>query len=311
MHVRPHSRTENRFLSGDLPMVARVPHFNGDSLRRSVDRAADLLGGLDRVVNRGDRVFIKPNFNCEFEIPLSTDLAFLSAVIEHLQDHGAKVTVGEMSGRAAGPTERVVGLLGVLPVLKRYGVPFIDFEKDEWIDLEIEGNWWSTLHVPRSIYEAEKRIYLANMRGHSTGRYTASLKLSVGWISSEDREILHADREHVGHKIPELNLGWQPDLVLIDGRRSTVSWHGRGDYVYPNVILASGDMVAADAEAVRILKSYPAENRLGVPLEEIEQLRGAADLGLGSMESVLKEANPNASTEQADIDPRELSSYSK
>ena len=215
---------------------------------------------------------IKPNFNCEYALPLSTDLGFLTAVTEYLQDFGCDVTVGEMSGRAAGPTERVVGLLGVEKALKRYGVKFVDFEKDEWVSLDVGGEYWDTLEVPRSMYEAEKRVYLANMRCHSTGRYTAALKLSVGWISSAERERLHEDRENVGRKIPELNAGWQPNLVLVDGRRSTVGWHGRGEYVYPSVIMASGDMVAIDSEAVRILKTYPAENRLDVPVAEIEQL---------------------------------------
>jgi len=274
MVVKPHPRTTNRFQYDNLPIVAKAPHRNGDSLPRTVERVTQLLGGLDKVVRRGERVMIKPNFNCEFEIPLSTDLAFLGAVIETLQALGADVVVGEMSGRAAGPTERVTRLLGVDKFLGRYNVPFID-------------------------------------RGHSTGRYTAALKLSVGFISAEDREVLHEDRENVGRKIPELNLGWQPDLVLIDGRRSTVSWHGRGDYVYPNVIMASGDMVAIDAEAVRILKSFPAENRLDLPLEEIEQLCGAQALGLGSIQSMVMEAEPISSTEQPDINPRELTAYPK
>ena len=249
---------------------------------------------------------LKPNFNCEYALPLSTDLAFLAAVIEWLQDFGCQVTVGEMSGRAAGPTERVVGLLGVEKVLKRYGVPFINFEKDEWLELEVRGEYWDTIRVPRSIYDAEKRIYLANMRCHSTGRYTAALKLGVGWISARDREYLHEDRENVACKIPEINSGWQPNLVLIDGRRSTVAWHGRGAYVYPNVIMASGDIVAADSEAVRILKSYKADNRLDLPIEKVEQLVGAERIGLGSMHPMVMEAEPNSHTEQPGIDMREL-----
>ena len=87
--VKLHPRTRNRFEYDGLPIVAKAPHRNGDSLRRSVERAVGLLGGLDRIVGRGDRVLIKPNFNCEFEIPLSTDVAFLCAVIEHLQALGA------------------------------------------------------------------------------------------------------------------------------------------------------------------------------------------------------------------------------
>jgi len=306
MNVKPHPRLKNPYVYDDQPIVVKVPHMNGDSLLRSVDRGIDLLGGLDRTFSPGDRVMIKPNFNCEYALPLSTDLAFLTSVIEYLQDFGCDVVVGEMSGRAAGPTERVVGLLGVEKALKRYGVTFIDFEKDEWVTLDIGGEYWETLQVPLSMYEAEKRVYIANMRCHSTGRYTSSLKLSVGWINEQERERLHSDRENVGRKIPELNSGWQPNLVLVDGRRSTVGWHGRGDYVYPNIIMTSGDMVAIDGEAVRILKGYPAENRLDIPVHEIEQLAGAAKLGLGSLDAMVMEAPCNCQTDQPSLDAREL-----
>jgi uncharacterized protein (DUF362 family) len=241
---------------------------------------------------------IKPNFNSQDALPLSTDLGFLAAAIEILQDAGAKVTVGELSGRAFWPTEKVIADLGVMPVLHRYGVQFINFQYDEWITMEVDGQYWQSIRVPRSIYEVEKRVYLANMRCHSTGRYSGALKLSVGWIDLEDRDYLHEDRVSVETKVPELNLGWQPDLVLVDGRRSTVSMHGRGDYVYPNVIMASGDMVAVDTEIVKILKQYPERNWLNLPLEEIGQIKAAVQLGLGSMEYDLVEAAPNLGTEQ-------------
>jgi len=305
--VKPHPQTANIFMNKKNPLVAKVPHLNGDYLSASIQRAVELLGGLEKAIQRGDRVMIKPNFNCPYALPLSTDLAFLSVVIEMLQDVGAKVTVGELSGRAAWPTEDVVRELGVERVLKRYGVPFVNFQYDEWLDLEVNGTHWDHFHVPRSIYEAEKRVYLPNMRAHSSGRYTASLKLSVGWIDLDDREWLHAEHsKHVGERVPELNLGWQPNLVLIDGRRSTVNWDGRGDYVYPNVIMASGDMVAIDAEAVRILKQYPANNRLDIPINEIEQLRGAENLGLGSIQSDVVAAAANTRTEQKGISESDI-----
>ena len=305
---KSHPRTKNVYVQDGKPLVAKVPHMNGEYLPHSVTTALDLLGGIEKSIKSGEQVMIKPNFNCEFALPMSTDLTFLSAIIEVLQDAGAKVSVGEMSGRAAGPTERVIKLLGVEKVLKRYGVPFVDFEKDEWIDVEVEGKHTQSIHVPRSIYEAEKRVYVANMRGHSSARFTSSLKLSVGWIDSDGRDWFHDQRELVGEKIPELNLAWQPDLVFTDGRRSTVTWHGRGEYVYPNVIMASGDMVAIDAEAVRVLKTFPEENRLDVPVEEFEQLRAAEALGLGSMDAAVVEAPRKTHTEQEGISPAEAAS---
>ena len=305
--VLPRARTNNIFKKEDKPLVAKVSHLNGDYLQASVRAALTLLGGLDQALHAGDSVIIKPNFNCSYATPLSTDLGMLAAVIEVLQDAGVKATVGEMSGRADWPTEKVVDRLGVLPVLKRYGVPFINFQYDEWLEVEVMSPHWSSIHVPRSIYEYEKRLYLANMRCHSSGRFSASLKLAVGWLSVEDREILHEDKLTTEARIAELSLAWQPDLVLVDGRRSTVEWAGRGPYVYPNVIMASGDMVAIDAEVVKILKTYPAENRIRPALEELGQLATAAALGIGSFNSIVVEAPAHTRTEEENnLDPATL-----
>lgn len=293
----PRPRTQNVFIRDHKPLVAKVPHLNGDYLPASIDQALRLLGGLDKAIHPGDRVMLKPNFNCSFALPHSTDLAFLAASIEILQDAGARVTVGELSGRAAWPTHKVIADLNVMPMLRRYGVEFINFEHDNWIPLQIQGRYWNSFHVPRSIYEAHKRVYLANMRCHVSTAFTSSLKLSVGWIDLKNRELLHQDNETIEAKVAELNLGWQPDLVLTDGRRSTVAWNGRGEYVYPDVIMASGDMVAIDAEAVKILKQYSGDNKLKVPLEELGQLKTAQEHGLGTMDSIVIQAPTNTHTE--------------
>jgi len=296
--VKPHDRTINKYTENGTPIVAKVPHLNGDYLPLTLKRAAELLGGLDKTFSSGDKVLLKPNFNCRFELPLSTNLDFLSAVIELLIDYGLKVTVGESSGKADGPTAEVVRDLGVLPVLKRYGVPFVDFEQDQSVELEIPGDYWDKIHVPRSIYEADKRVYAANMRGHNSARFSASLKLSVGWISSADRGYLHEDRPLTEYKVSELNLGWQPDLVFIDGRRTTNTQSGRGPYIYPDVVMASGDMVAIDTEALRILQSFPGENLLNIPIEEMGQIKTALKHGLGSTEYKLREAEAHTETAQ-------------
>jgi len=307
MNYPPRPRTKNVYQQNGKSLVAKVPHLNGDYLPASVHQALELLGGLEMSIRRGDHVMLKPNFNCSFRFPLSTDLGMLATVIEVLQDAGAKVTVGEMCGRADWPTEKVIANLGVMPVLKRYGVPFVNFQFDEWIALDMPGQYWDIIHVPRSIYEAEKRVYLASMRCHSSARFTASLKLSMGFISPDDRERVHSDKNLTEKMVAENNLAWQPDLVFVDGRRSTVAWHGRGAYVYPNVIMASGDMVAIDTEAARILKSYPAQNRMNIPLESLAQLTVAQGHGLGSMDyTVLESPAHDRTEEEGNTDPAAL-----
>jgi uncharacterized protein (DUF362 family) len=307
MIVKPHPRVKNVFTENQLPLVAKSPFVNGDYMPERINAALTLLGGIEKAIQPGDKVMLKPNFNCSYATPLSTDLGILAAAIEILQDAGAKLTVGEMSGRADGPTHKVANNLGVFPLLKRYGVPLVEFEEDAWVELEVPGKYWKSYHVPRSIYEADKRIYLSNMRCHSSARFSASIKLGVGWLSADDREIMHADRNTTEGMVAELHLGWQPNLILVDGRRATVNWHGRGPYVFPNVIMASGDLVAIDSEVVKILKQFPADNRIGGDLESLDQLRVAADHGLGSFQYLVKEADKHLETEQKNnLDPAAL-----
>jgi len=296
--VKPHPRKQNPYKKDNKPLVVKVPTRNGDFLNERVETAFNLLGGLGKSIKAGDEVMIKPNFNCAYRTPLSTDMGLLKSLIEILFDYGVKVKVGESSGRGAGPTQGVVKDLDVERHLKWYGIKFINFDDDEWIEMEIPGEYWKSIFVPRSMYEAHRRINLPNMRCHSSARFTGSIKLSVGWLDSTGRDFLHEDRTTTEFKVPELNLGWQPDLVLMDARRTVVAWHGRGEYVFPEVLMASGDMVAIDTEAVKILKEYPEDNRITGPIEELGQFITAKKLGLGSMDYELIEAEAHIETEE-------------
>lgn len=296
--LKAHPRKQNPYMEDGKPLVAKVPALNGDFLNERIETAFSLLGGLHKSIQAGDEVMIKPNFNCAYRTPLSTDMGILKGLIEVLLDYGVKVTVGESSGRGAGPTAGVIKDLNVEKHLKWYGINLINFDDDEWVEMEISGEYWKSITVPRSMYEAERRINLANTRCHSSARFSASMKLSVGWLDSHGRDFLHSDKETTDFKVPELNLGWQPDIILMDARRTTVAWHGRGEYMYPEVLMASGDMVAIDTEAVKILKQYPEDNRITGPIEELGQFSAALKLGLGSMDYKLIEAEAHTETEE-------------
>jgi hypothetical protein len=60
----------------------------------------------------------------------------------------------------------------------------------------------------------------------------------------------------------ELNLAVRPWLLLMDARKALVSDEGGGKVREPGYVLASGDPIALDVAAVKLLKGYPAKNRL-------------------------------------------------
>ena len=69
----------------------------------------------------------------------------------------------------------------------------------------------------------------------------------------------------------------------MDARKCFVSGGPEsGEVKEPNLILASTDRIAIDIEGLKILKSYPAKNKLDLPLWEIPQIKRAVELGLGA-----------------------------
>jgi len=284
--VDPKPRTVNPWRSNGQALVAKVM-VDGD-LRSSIDRAITLLGGLGQAIDRGDKVLVKPNFNSPDLYPGSTDLAFLRAVLELFLAAGVRVTVGESSGGIWRPTRNVLRKLGVSELMHHLNVELFAFEDraDDWVRIKINGYYLDTVTVPRSAYEADKIVYLPCMKTHKFARFTGALKLGVGFMHPGERLALHA--RNLEQKVAEINLVWQPDLIIMDGRKSFVSGGPeKGELVEPGVIMASGDLVAIDVEALNILASYQARNRLLPNPYHSPQIVTALRHNLGSKEHKL------------------------
>ena len=76
--------------------------------------------------------------------------------------------------------------------------------------------------------------------------------------------------------------------------------------VFPNVVLASGDMVAIDGEAVSILQGYPGSTSIQGPVERLGQIEVALSHGLGSLDYDVVSAPANLHTIQPGTPEREI-----
>jgi uncharacterized protein (DUF362 family) len=279
--VDPRPRPANPWLRNGQTLVAKVK-ADGD-IRAAIDRAIALLGSLEQVIDRGDRVLLKPNFNSQDPYPGSTDLVFLRTVVELLLEAGAKVTIGESSGGIWKPTRKVFRKVGVYELARDLGVELIAFDDkpDDWVRVKVNGDYLSSVSVPRSAYEADKLVYLPLMKTHSRGRLSGALKLAVGFMHPGELRALHA--RHLEQKIAEISLCWQPNLIIMDGRKTFVSGGpDRGQLEKPGVILASGDLVAIDVEAIKVLLVYKANNKLLADPWQLPQVVAALKYGLGA-----------------------------
>ncbi len=290
----PRPRPTNIWQSDGMPLVSKVTTGNG--LKAAVVRSLDLLGGLQRMINQGETVMVKPNYNSPDPFPASTDLEFLEVVIRLLQECEAKVLVGESSGGLWRPSRNTLARAGVTDVAARTGVDLIVFEDHprDWVTVKVPGDHLQKVTVPLSAYEAGKIVYLPCMKTHRLARFSLSLKLAMGLMHPGERRGMHMG--NLESKIAEINLALQPDLILMDGRKAFVTGGpDKGDVVEPGVIMASGDMVAVDIEALKVILAYKAENRLPSDPWESSQIVSALEHRLGPQAGeyrVIEEAGP-------------------
>lgn len=83
------------------------------------------------MINKGDTVLLKPNYNTADPFPGSSDPMFLKAIVELLYETGAeKVIIGERS--AFLNTKNVLEKSGVIKVAEEVGAEVRIFGVDGW-----------------------------------------------------------------------------------------------------------------------------------------------------------------------------------
>ena len=253
-------------------------------VKSEVQKAVNLLGGFAKSLKSQDHILLKPNFNSDDPPPGSTALDFLVAVIDLLREHGCtKISVGESSGRPWVPTEEVFKARGLSTKMAEMGIPLLDFDHSEYIDVPIGGEYLDVIAYPRDLENFDKIVYLPTVKTHYLAGFSMSLKLTVGMVHLFDRSILHADNNmFVSQRSAEMSIPIKPDLIIMDGRVSFVSGGPAiGLAVHPGVILASGDPVALDIQGVRLLQNYAAVNHLTGNAWDLPQIKTAVKHGLG------------------------------
>jgi len=270
---------ENPFKKGSKVLVSKVPSANGQDLKGKILKAVDLLGGFSKVIEKGDEILLKPNFNTGDAPPGSSDPDFVKAVIELLYEHGAsKVVLGESSMFSLS-TRKVLEDTGMLQKAEEAGAEVVPFDEGKWVKVSTGGEYLSKVSLPERALTANKVVYVCCMKTHRWAKFTLSLKLAVGFMKPSERMLLHA--RNLEEKIVDLNLVVHPDLIIMDGRKCFISGGPAcGELRNPNVVMASGDRIATDVEAVKLIESFEGSNLDADPWS-YTQIRRAVALEIG------------------------------
>jgi uncharacterized protein (DUF362 family) len=240
----------------------------------------------------GKSVALKANFNSADPFPASTHLETLKATVDVLKEAGVnEITLAERSG--GGNTRDVLEQLGVFDLSKKmdFKVIVLDEEKKEnWVKIDRHGtHWLRGFYIAKVFMDSDVVIQTCCLKTHRFGgRFTMSLKNSVGLVAKRlPRGVYNYMWELHGSPyqrlmIAEINKFYKVDLVIMDATKAFVSGGPeKGTAIEPNLLLASRDRVAIDAVGVAILSKYGASSIMKKPIFELDQIRRAAELGVG------------------------------
>ena len=211
--------------------TARVAFVKTTDRAAGVSRAIDLLG-LAKF--GGKDLFLKPNFNSADATPGSTHEDTLAAVVRKLKAMGAgPLTIGDRSGM--GNTREVMTQKHCFALGKELDAKVVVFDElpaDGWELLKHsdDSHWERGFALPRVVRQAGGVVQTCCLKTHRFGgHFTLSLKNSVGLAAklvpgdsyNFMRELHSSPNQR--RMIAEINAGYHPDLILLDGVQAFVN----------------------------------------------------------------------------------------
>ena len=263
---------------------ATIALVKTDDRKQGVIEALDLL---DFPAMKGKKVFVKPNFNTADPAPGSTHNDTLSALVREIQERDASsVTVGDRCG--PGETQKVMEDKGIFDLGRDLKFDVLNFEAMEdkdWVLINPPGSHWGDgFHMARPLVESEYTVTTGCLKTHQFGgHYSMSMKLSVGAVHRKHMMPQLHSSPHMRKMIAEINLAYQPQLILMDGVEVfTDGGPMTGELKRADVILAGNDRVAMDAVGLAVLKDLGSNDTImGKKIFDQEQMKRAVEIGLG------------------------------
>jgi len=174
-----------------------------------------------------------------------------------------------------------------LPVLEKHGLPFIPLPEVEWTVypfrsplLKLNAIFPEGIQIPK-MFAGKNVLHLPTVKTHGHSTTTGAVKNAFGGLLKEVRHYAHKYIHEVMVDLLYMQRELHPSLfAVMDG---TVCGDGAGPRtmqpVIQNIILASGDSVAVDAVAAKVMGFDP----LSIPYLRMAHERG---LGVGDLREV-------------------------
>jgi uncharacterized protein (DUF362 family) len=246
-----------------------IPHKAGDTIsivegpdrQQTVTKAIDLLGGIERFVNKGETVAIKPNvaFASPPMLGATVNPELVAEVVTLCYKAGATQVI--VTDNPINDPASCFTLSGVAKAASRAGAKVILPKLNHFRHTTLDGGKlirnWPVYFGPFA--GVDKLIGITPIKNHARAGASMSIKNWYGLLGGR-RNIFHQDINTI---IAELAMMVKPTLVILDGTEVMMTNGPTGgsveDLKRANTLIASCDMVAADSFGCTLLDLKPSD----------------------------------------------------
>ena len=228
--------------------------YSANDLQKAVIHAVHTAmekASWEKFIPAGSEICLKPNLCIDIAFPgYITSPWFLEAVIVKLQKHVKKLYVVE-SDTWTTDVERGIRASKLLNICNKYGVEWVNLSKIRTVKVYLKNSFvlGDYVEVPELLTKA-KIVSLPVLKTHGNTVVTGAIKNQWGCLTKMRIDF----HEHIDYAMVDLNRLLKPIFSVMDG---TIGCEGKGPKQgipkICNLVLASGDNVALDSVAAKIM----------------------------------------------------------
>ncbi len=253
--------------------MSKVSVVKGERSLDTVYEALDHLS-LSDAFKDWERVLIKVNFitTKDWRTGATTDPIIVEGLVNRLRALGKEVVIVESDAQMTNADKAWVAS-GMKEMASRLDVPFVNMRHVEKVEIPVrDGRVLKKIKVAKIATESGI-VSAAKLKTHTSTMVTLGMKNMFGMLTTKFKAAYHL--RGMNKVVHDIANTLPPQLTVIDG---FIAMEGRGPVygtpVKMDTVIASTDVVAADAVASRIMGFNP---------EQVDHIRWGAESGLGTM----------------------------
>lgn len=272
--VAPYFGGLSEVLGSPAPSAPQLAAVRGGEAEEMFDKAMEAIGGMKKYVKPGQTVLVKPNIGWDAtpDRAANTNPKLVGRIVQRCLEAGAKEV--RVFDNTCNRWDLCYKNSEIEKYVKDAGGKMVPGNLESYYkEVQIpKGKVLKNAKVHDLVLNSDVFINVPVLKHHSSTTLSLGMKNLMGVVW--DRRFYHGN--NLSQCIADFCTYRIPDLTVIDGYKMLTKNGPRGvstaDVVDLKALIASSDIVAADAAATKLFGTEP---------DQIEHLKIASSMGLG------------------------------